>query len=74
MEEKYLIEVNFSDFGSQSLVRVPLQNIGGARWRLVDVIRGEQFDRDGDRMQFPGLYVDTEGWKWHSLRFSKAGH
>ena len=73
MEEKYLIAVNFSDFRSQSLVRVPWQDIGGARWRLVDVITGEQFDRDGDRMQYPGLYVDLEGWKWHFLRFSKAG-
>lgn len=72
-EEKYLIVVNFSDFKSQSLIRVPWQDIGGAQWRLVDAISGGQFDRDGDRMQFPGLYVDLEGWKWHFLRFFKAG-
>ncbi len=72
MEEKYLIAVNFSDFRSQSFVRVPWQNIGGARWKLVDGISGEQFDRDGDQMQSPGLCVDLEGWKWHFLRFFKA--
>jgi hypothetical protein len=72
-EEKYLIAVNFSDFKSQSLIRVPWQDIGGAQWRLVDVVSGEQFDRDGDQMQSPGLYVDLEGWKWHFLRFFKAG-
>jgi hypothetical protein len=72
-EEKYLIAVNFSGFKSQSLIRVPWQDIGGAQWRLVDVLSGEQFDRDGDRMQFPGLYVDLEAWKWHFLRFFKSG-
>ena len=73
MEEKYLIAVNFSDFRSQSLVQVPWQDIGGAQWKLIDVISGEQFDRDGDRMQSPGLYVDLEGWRWHFLGFFKAG-
>ena len=72
-EEKYLIAVNFSDFRSQSLVQVPWQDIGGAQWKLIDVISGEQFDRDGDRMQSPGLYVDLEGWRWHFLGFFKAG-
>ena len=71
-EEKYLIVVNLSDFKSQSLIRIPWQDIGGEQWRLVDAISGEQFDRDGDRMQSPGLYVDLEGWKWHFLRFFKA--
>ena len=61
------------DLESQSLIQVPWQDLGGAQWRLVDVISGEQFDRDGDQMQFPGLYVNLEDWKWHFLRFFKAG-
>jgi hypothetical protein len=73
LEEKYLIAVNFSDFRSQSLIRVPWQDISGTQWKLIDAISGEQLDRDGDQMQSPGLYVDLEGWKWHFLRFLKAG-
>jgi hypothetical protein len=72
-QERYLIVVNFSDFKSQALIRVPWQDIGGEQWRLVDVISGGQFERDGDQMQSPGLYVDLEGWKWHFLRFFKTG-
>ncbi|MGO9312857.1 MAG: alpha-amylase family glycosyl hydrolase [Syntrophobacteraceae bacterium] len=72
-EERYLIAVNFSDFRSQSLIRVPWQDIGGAQWRLLDVVGGGHFDRDGGQMQFPGLYVDLEGRQWHFLKFSKAG-
>jgi len=71
-DERYLVAVNFSDYKSQALIRVPWQDIGGAKWRLVDVLNGRRFDRDGGQMQSPGLYVDLEGWKWHFLRFSRA--
>jgi glycosidase len=72
-EQRYLVAVNFSDHKSQASIRVPWQDIGGAKWRLVDVLSGERFDRDGQQMQDPGLYVDLEGWKWHFLRFFSAG-
>ena len=72
-DERYLVVVNFSDYKSQALVRVPWYDIGGVKWRLVDVLSGEHFERDGEQMQFPGLYVDLGGWKWHFLRFFRAG-
>jgi hypothetical protein len=55
------------------LVRVPWHEIGGAKWRLFDVLSGERFDRDGEQMQFPGLFVDLAGWKSHFLKFIRAG-
>ncbi|MFZ2447473.1 MAG: cyclase family protein [Syntrophobacteraceae bacterium] len=68
-EEKCLVAVNASDHRSQALIRIPWQDIGGAQWGLVDVLSDERFDRNGDRMQSPGLYVDLDGWNWHFLRF-----
>jgi hypothetical protein len=72
-EERYLVVVNFSNYKSQALVRVPWHEIGGAKWRLFDVLSGERFDRDGEQMQFPGLFVDLAGWKSHFLKFIRAG-
>jgi hypothetical protein len=72
-EQRYLIAVNFSDCKSQALIRVPWEDIGGTKWSLFDVLSGERFYRDGKEMQFPGLYVNLEGWRWHFLRFFRAG-
>ncbi|MGC8491290.1 MAG: alpha-amylase [Syntrophobacteraceae bacterium] len=67
-EERYLVAVNFSEFRSQALVQVPWNDIGEARWRLVEVLTGEEYLRDGAEMLNPGLFVDLEAWDYHFLR------
>jgi len=69
-EERYLIAVNLSDHRSQALIQIPWQDIGGATWKLTDVLSGIEYTRDGDQMRISGLYVDLESWGWHFFRFS----
>jgi hypothetical protein len=37
------------------------------------VLGGESFDRGGDEMVDPGLFVSLEPWGWHVLAFAGDG-
>jgi Alpha amylase, catalytic domain len=67
-EERYLIVVNFSDRTSQTLIRVPWDELRGRTWRLSDALTGDTFDRGGEDMRDNGLYVDLGPWKCHLLQ------
>ncbi len=67
-DDRYLVVINFSNGPSQALVRLPLDGLKGRSWRLVDVLSDEIFDRSGDDMSGPGLYVDLGPWKYHFFR------
>ena len=64
-EERRIIVVNFSPGRSQGLVQVPWNELRGRKWRLKDVLSGQNFERNGNEMLHPGMYVDLEGWKVH---------
>jgi hypothetical protein len=57
-EERYLIIVNLSDRPVQARVRVPWANVGGGNWQLIDVLSSVTYERDGDEIRLPGLYVE----------------
>jgi hypothetical protein len=40
-------------------------------WRLLDVLSGATYERDGQEMQSPGLYVELEPWKFNLFRCMK---
>jgi len=61
-EVRYLIVVNFTAGSTQALIRVPWDNLRGMTWRLNDVLTGAIYDRNGDEMHDPGLYVDLVPW------------
>jgi hypothetical protein len=65
---RHLIIVNLGDSASQARVQVPGDGIRGKTWRLVDVLNGEVFDRDGDEMGGAGLYVDLGPWGCNFFR------
>ncbi len=69
--DRYLIVVNLSDYRSQGLVRVPWNEVGAQRWRLIDPLSGEEFERDGSVMIETGLYVDLAPWRCHFLKLLK---
>jgi hypothetical protein len=64
-EERYLIIVNLSDRPVQARVRVPWANAGGGNWQLVDALSSVIYERDGDEMRSPGLYVELGPWNYH---------
>jgi hypothetical protein len=68
-KDRYLIVVNLSESAAQARVQLPWEELKGKTWRLVDALSGESFDRNGDEMRDPGLYVDLKPWNYHFLWF-----
>jgi hypothetical protein len=65
----HLVVVNLAERYSQGRVRMPGMTIAGRSWRLVDLLSGDVFERDGDEMTDPGLFVDLKPWGYHFLEF-----
>jgi Alpha amylase, catalytic domain len=61
-DDRYLIIVNFSDRTVQARVKLPWADLRGQAWRLRDALAGTHYDRDGDEMMGPGLYVELGPW------------
>ncbi len=62
--EKRLIVVNLSDVSVQARVQVPWTDVGCGKWLLIDVMSGVTYERDGDEMLSPGLYVELKPWNY----------
>ncbi len=65
--ERQLIVVNLSDSGAQGHVRLPWAELGGKSWAITDLFSGKVYERGGDAMRDPGLYVDLPAWGFHVL-------
>jgi len=68
-DRRILIVVNLSGVPSQGRVRMPGLMLAGRAWRLMDLMSGDVFERDGDEMTDPGLFVDLPPWGYHFLEF-----
>lgn len=68
-EKRHLVIVNLSDRPSQGHVRLPGLQLSGRSWRMVDLLSGEVFERNGDEITEPGLFVDLQPWGYHFLEF-----
>lgn len=68
----YLIVVNLSDSTAQGNVQVPWGDVEAKTWRLVDALSGATYDRKGDEMLSPGLYVELGPWNCHLFRFHRS--
>jgi hypothetical protein len=66
-EERYVIVVNFSDSPAQAEVRVPWADLQVETWQLTDALSGDIYERDGNQMLSPGLYVELRPWSYHFL-------
>ncbi len=67
-DERCLIIVNLSDSPAQARIQVPWAGEAGVSWRLVDVLSGAAFDRNGAEMFSPGLYVELGPWNYYFLQ------
>jgi Alpha amylase, catalytic domain len=70
-EARHLVVVNLSEQRSQAQVRLPWDELAGSRWWLADPLNGDLYERDGDEMRDPGLYVDLPAWGFHFLELSR---
>ncbi len=55
---RHVIVVNLSEAPAQGQIPLPWPDLPGRRWRLRDLLSGEDFTRDGGQLADPGLFVD----------------
>ena len=70
---RHVVVINLS--GAPAEGRVPLgwPDLAGRQWDLTDLIAARRFQRDGDELDNPGLFVALGAWQFHLLRLSVAG-
>jgi len=71
-DEHYVIVVNLSDRSAQARIQVPWADAGGGTWHLMDLLSGAFYERDGNELLSPGLYVELEPWNYHFFQCLRA--
>jgi glycosidase len=66
-QDRAVVVVNLGETPAQARIRLPWLDLAGRRLRLVDRISGDEYERDGDEMLDPGLFVSLPGWGAHLL-------
>jgi hypothetical protein len=70
--ERRLIVVNYSAVSAQGRIPLPDFGVRGHTWHLYDVIQQIDYERDGNEMVEPGLYVDLMPWQSHVFVFREG--
>ncbi len=60
-----IVAVNYGDAQAQCYVPLHLDGIAGRSMRLHDLFNGDVFDRAGDELLNPGLYLDLAPFQIH---------
>jgi hypothetical protein len=66
-DTRHLVVVNHSDRPAQARLPLPWADLRGHGHRLTDLLMGRTYDRDGDELNEPGLYVALDAWQFHVL-------
>jgi Alpha amylase, catalytic domain len=65
--DRHVVVVNLSAEPAQARIRLDWPDLPGRSWRLTDVLDQGVFERDGDELTGPGLFVDLGPWHYHLL-------
>jgi len=71
--ECFLVVTNYSDHQAQCHLRLPFADLGSRRLRLVDVMGTEVYERDGNELIDPGLYIDLAAWRYNVFTLQVIG-
>jgi glycosidase len=63
--QRHLIAVNYAANQSQCYVRIPFPDLSGRKVRLKDLTGAATYDREGNELTSPGLYLDLQAWGYH---------
>ncbi|MCX5425197.1 alpha-amylase family glycosyl hydrolase [Streptomyces sp. NBC_00078] len=64
---RHLVIVNHSDAPAQGHVPLPWPDLAARPCRLTDLLSAQTYDRSGDDLLAPGLFVDLPAWHTHVL-------
>jgi hypothetical protein len=70
--DRVLAAVNYAGHASQGFVRLPLPDLAGCDWRLVDQMSEAEYLRSGDDLAERGLYLDLPAWGHHVFRLVRG--
>ncbi len=65
--EILIVVQNYSDQPGQGTLHLPWEDLPGHQWKLVDLLKGTIYHRDGDGLTRDGLFVDLPEWDFHLL-------
>jgi hypothetical protein len=64
-DDRYLIVVNLSAGNAQAQIKTGWDDLAGRTWNLTDKLSGVTYQRSGNELSSPGLYVDLAPWGYH---------
>jgi len=65
--DRHVVVVNLSGQPAQARIQLDWPDLPGRSWRLTDIRNQAVFERDGDELASPGLFVDLGPWQFHLL-------
>jgi hypothetical protein len=68
---RHLVVVNLSGGAAQGRVPLGWCDLRGGRWRFTDVLGHASFERDGDELEDPGLFVALDPWGFHFVALER---
>jgi Alpha amylase, catalytic domain len=71
-DDRYLIVTNLSDGAAQGHVATEWEDLGRDTLRLADVWSGADYERSGNELLSPGLYIDLAPWSYHFFHCTRA--
>jgi hypothetical protein len=66
-DSRHIAVINLSGRPAQGRIPLDWPELPGRSWRLTDPLQDGRFDRDGDELANPGLFVDLGPWQFHLL-------
>lgn len=70
--KRHIVVVNLSPDAAQARVPLPWPDLQGRSWRMTATLDGDVYERDGDEMVTPGLFVSLAPWSWHMLALEEV--
>lgn len=59
---RQLVVVNLLGRPAQAQIPLPWDDLGGRTWTFRDLLTNVSYERDGDQLREPGLYVGMDNW------------
>jgi hypothetical protein len=60
-----VVVVNYQGSRGQCYLRLPFADLADRAWRLTDRTGNEAYERDGNTLVDPGLYIDLPAWGYN---------
>ncbi|MET9040013.1 alpha-amylase family glycosyl hydrolase [Streptomyces mirabilis] len=68
---RYLVVINYSDQPAEGRLPLPWTDLHGQSCKLTELLAGNVYEREGDELVDPGLFVALDAWHWHLLSLGR---